>query len=223
MLLFRDFGCERKGSCDLPFVDAVVEVAVVDEEVGAALVAVCEDGQGEVEAEDDNVVDAAAVIGVDAGRDAEAVPAGIDGEVGFAALAVEALGVPGEQQDRFVCLLPAFPEIEVDGLLQFNALGGDLAGAGFESLCCVEAVPKGAESGLFPAQGCLQGGQRFQRPAVRQLAQEAGLILTQVGTFLTPGGQAVGEFLDLLLQEPAPIAYDGVVCAGRSRRPGRAA
>jgi hypothetical protein len=80
-------------------------------------VAVCEDGQGEVEAEDDHVVDAAAVVGVDAGRDAEAGPAGLDGEVGFAALAVQALCVLGEQQDRFVCLLPALSEVEVDGLL----------------------------------------------------------------------------------------------------------
>ncbi|MGW2786647.1 hypothetical protein ACWC3X_36440 [Streptomyces populi] len=38
-------------------------------------------------------------------------------------------------------------EVEVDGLLQFNALGGDLPGAGFKGLRCVEAVAKGTESG----------------------------------------------------------------------------
>jgi hypothetical protein len=131
VLFLRHFGCERQGSRDLPFVDAVVEVAVVDEEVSAALVAVSEDGQGEVEAEDDHVVDAAAVVGVDPRRDAEAAASGLDREVGFAALAVQALGVPGEQQDRFVCLLPALSEVEVDRLLQFDALGGDLPGAVF--------------------------------------------------------------------------------------------
>lgn len=73
--LLRDFGCEREGSCDLSFVDAVVEVAVVNEEFRAVAAAVCEDGQ--VGAEDDRVVDAAAVVGV------EAATAGLDREVGF--------------------------------------------------------------------------------------------------------------------------------------------
>jgi hypothetical protein len=117
VFFLRHFGCEREGPRDLPFVDAVVEVAVVDEEVRAALMAVSEDRQGEVEAEDDHVVDAATVVGVDPGRDAEAGAAGLDREIGFAALAIKALGEPGEQQDRFVCLLPALSEVEVDGLL----------------------------------------------------------------------------------------------------------
>ena len=150
VLFLRHFGCEREGSRDLPFIDAVVEVAVVDEEIRAALVAVSEDSQGEVETEDDHVVDAATVVGVDPGRDAEAGAAGLDREVGFAAFAVKALCVLGEQQDRFVCLLPALSEVEVDGLLQFEALGGDLAGAGFKGLRCVEAVAKSTESGLLP-------------------------------------------------------------------------
>ncbi|MFE0201046.1 hypothetical protein ACFW0I_35650 [[Kitasatospora] papulosa] len=44
----------------------------MDEEVGATAVAVREDSEGEVEAEDGHVVDAAAVVGVDPGRDAYA-------------------------------------------------------------------------------------------------------------------------------------------------------
>nr|WP_224756315.1 hypothetical protein [Streptomyces sp. col6] len=48
-------------------------------------------------------------------------------------------------------------------------------------------------------------------PAATLWSSPESLVFAQAGTFLTPGGQAVGEFLDFLLQEPAPVAYDGAV------------
>lgn len=53
LLLSGDVCGELERFGDLAFVDAVEEVAVVDEKVRAAAVAVGEDGTGEVEAEGD--------------------------------------------------------------------------------------------------------------------------------------------------------------------------
>jgi len=63
-----DVGGEFEGGGELAAVDTVEEVAVVDEEIGAAAVAVREDGERQVEAEGDHAADAAAVVAVDVGR-----------------------------------------------------------------------------------------------------------------------------------------------------------
>lgn len=66
---------------------------------------------------------------------------GFNGEVCLAALAVEALGVLGEQQGCFAGVLEAFVEVGRDCLLELETLRGDLPGAGLKGLRGVVAVP----------------------------------------------------------------------------------
>lgn len=70
-------------------VDAVEQVAVVDEEVRPAAFVVGEHGDGEVDAEDHHVAAALAVVAVDVGRDLQAVSTGLNAQVGIP-LSVEA-------------------------------------------------------------------------------------------------------------------------------------
>lgn len=58
-----------------------------------------EDDDGQVEAENDHVADAATVVAVDAGCGSQAAAAGLDGEVRLAAFPVQALRVLGEQEE----------------------------------------------------------------------------------------------------------------------------
>lgn len=119
---------------DLAFVDAVVEMAVVDEEVRAASVTVGQDGKREVEAEDDHAGDAAAVVAVDPRCNGQAAAACLDGEVCLAAFSLETLCVLGEEQHRFVRLLSALMRVGVPSLLELYALPGDLPGARLQGL-----------------------------------------------------------------------------------------
>ncbi|GAA2829729.1 hypothetical protein GCM10010441_62790 [Kitasatospora paracochleata] len=56
----------------------------MDEEVGAATMAMGQDSQGEVNVEDHHVADASAAVAVDPRCDAEVVAAGLDREEGLA-------------------------------------------------------------------------------------------------------------------------------------------
>src|SRR3954463_6865611 len=108
-------------------------------------------------------------------RDFQIVASSFDSKICLTPLSVQSLGIAGEQQGSFRCLLSSFVEVGTNCLLELESLGRELSRTSLERLSRFVAVTQCLQSCLLTCEGLLQGCKCFQRTALIQRAQQLRL------------------------------------------------